>query len=120
METRNCLNCGDPLKGRADKKFCDDKCRTQYNNRLSSAASALVSGINNVLRRNRRIMQQMIPHEMGKISLSKKQLSDKGFNFIYHTHTYINKAGATYCFCYEYGYMELDNGNYMLVRRKEE
>ena len=27
MEKRFCLDCGEPHKGRADQKFCNDLCR---------------------------------------------------------------------------------------------
>ena len=27
-----CLNCESPTKGRSDKKFCTDLCRSQFNN----------------------------------------------------------------------------------------
>lgn len=29
---RVCLNCGTPLFGRSDKKFCSHNCRSYYNN----------------------------------------------------------------------------------------
>jgi len=31
-ENKTCLACGKILKGRVDKKFCDDYCRNNYNN----------------------------------------------------------------------------------------
>ena len=33
---RYCLDCGAVLHGRADKKFCNDQCRNNYNNQLNS------------------------------------------------------------------------------------
>ena len=29
---KNCLECGDAIAGREDKKFCCDGCRNSYNN----------------------------------------------------------------------------------------
>jgi predicted nucleic acid-binding Zn ribbon protein len=29
----NCINCGKVNKGRPDKKFCDDNCRSNYHNK---------------------------------------------------------------------------------------
>ncbi|MFA6947300.1 MAG: DUF2116 family Zn-ribbon domain-containing protein, partial [Pedobacter sp.] len=31
---RECLDCGAALRGRTDKKFCDDQCRSNFNNRM--------------------------------------------------------------------------------------
>jgi len=53
---RRCLDCQEPLKGRADKKFCNDLCRNNYNNRLKSESNNLVRRINGILRKNRNIL----------------------------------------------------------------
>jgi len=53
----------------------------------------------------------------GKSKAPKSRLLDKGFDFSYMTSTYTTKAGATYIFCYEYGYLELDNDWYALVKK---
>ena len=36
MEAKTCASCGEIIKGRIDKKFCDDACRSNYNNKLNS------------------------------------------------------------------------------------
>jgi hypothetical protein len=118
METKTCLQCGTELKGRADKKFCDDQCRTAYNNALK-VDSDMVKTINNVLRKNRKILEETIPASDGKIKLHRNKLIDKGFSFNYHTHTYTTKAGAIYIFCYEYGYLLLEGDYVMLVKRND-
>ena len=115
-EQRTCLECGRPVLGRHDKKFCTDSCRNAYNNKLNSDANNLIRNINNTLRKNRRIIAELIPDGKGKSS--KSRLLDKGFDFTYHTHTYTTKTGATYYYCYDYGYLELDNDWYVLVKRE--
>lgn len=119
METRVCLLCSNELKGRIDKKFCDDQCRTSYNNRLK-ADTTFMRNVNNLLRKNRRILELLIPTTEGKVKTSRNRLEEKGFNFSYHTHIYNTKVGTTYYFCYEYGYLPLENDYYMLVKRQEE
>ncbi|WP_170122572.1 hypothetical protein [Mucilaginibacter oryzae] len=37
-QERVCLDCGTPLQGRADKKFCNDLGRNNYNNQLTAIA----------------------------------------------------------------------------------
>ncbi len=110
-----CLDCGEPIQGRSDKKFCDDQCRNNYNNRQNSDAVAEVRNINNALRKNRRILESLMPKE-GKGNVSKSKLLLQGFNFTYHTHTYTSKKGLTYFICYDYGYLPLDNDYYMIVK----
>ncbi len=119
MEAKICAECGEVIKGRADKRFCDDACRSVFNNKLNSDSSALMKNINNILRKNRRIIEELTPANEGKTTVGLKKLQDKGFNFNYHTHIYTTKAGAKYIFCYEYGYLALENDLYMLVKRKE-
>ncbi|MDD2527931.1 MAG: hypothetical protein PHW35_08345 [Lentimicrobiaceae bacterium] len=115
---RTCLDCGAPLVGRADKKFCDDQCRNNYNNRQNSDTSSQMRNINNILRKNRRILAGLIPDD--KITVHKDKLSSEGFNFNYITHLYVTQKGSTYRFVYEYGYLELDKDFYMLVHRKKQ
>ena len=112
------MSCGKALHGRADKKFCNDYCRNAFNNNLKAATSPLVRNINNALLKNRRILEAaMGEEEMQKVP--KEKLLQQGFQFKFMTHTYTNKKGNTYFFCYEYGYLPLDNGWYLLVKRKE-
>jgi hypothetical protein len=115
MDTRTCLQCGSPVKGRIDKKFCDDQCRTAHNNRLK-ADTHLMRNINNILRKNRKIIDFLIPPDETKSKATRKRLEEKGFSFSYHTHTHVTKAGTTFYFCYEYGYLPLDHNHYMLVK----
>lgn len=118
-QSKNCLACGSPLKGRADKKFCDDFCRNGYNNRLKSGSNNFIRNINNALRKNRRVLESLIPpgHEMSKTT--KEILLNMGFQFKYHTHLYTNKKGGTYFFCYEFGYLSLENDWFLIVKRKK-
>ncbi len=119
-ETNVCLNCEKPLKGRTDKKFCDDYCRNSYNNQLKASKNNLVRNINNALGKNRRILESFFNEDEEIAKTNKDKLLEKGFQFKYMTHTYTNKKGNVYFFCYDMGYMPLDNDWYLLVKRKEE
>lgn len=121
MDTANkkCLECKKLLKGRTDKKFCDDLCRNSYNNKLNSDSNAYVRNINNILRRNRRIMEEGLPASEEMVKITKQKMQEKGFQFKYFTHTYANKKGNVYYFCYEYGYLLLEGDWVLVVKRKE-
>lgn len=116
-EIKACLECKTPIKGRNDKKFCDDLCRNAYNNKLNSDVNKLVRNVNNTLRKNRRILADLNPR--GKSKATKEKLLFHGFDFNYYTNTYTTKAGATYYFCYEQGYLPLDGDYFALVVRQE-
>ncbi|MCD4747286.1 MAG: hypothetical protein K8R58_13390 [Bacteroidales bacterium] len=117
MEERKCLECSESFKGRIDKKFCSDQCRNTYNNRLNSEGINYVRKVNYILRKNRRIMVELNPK--GKNRVHKSKLTDKGFNLNYHTNTYKTKSGKIYYFCYEYGYLPLEDDYFALVIRGE-
>ncbi len=119
-EPRLCLSCNKPVKGRTDKKFCDDYCRNNYNNQLKADSSNQVRNINNTLGKNRRILENLFSAGEEMAKTTKDKLLQKGFQFKYITHTYTNKKGNTYYFCYDLGYLPLDNDWYLLVKRKEE
>ncbi len=114
---RTCLDCGQALIGRADKKFCDDACRSNYNNRQSSGESALLRKVNSILKRNRRTLEKLNPE--GKVKIKRRLLVNEGFHFDYITSTYETAKGDQYRFCYEYGYLLLDNDEVLLVKRTE-
>ena len=118
-EAKTCLLCEKPLKGRSDKKFCDDYCRAAYNNELKSPINNQIRNINNALGKNRRILDGLIgAEEMAKCT--KEKLLQKGFLFKYFTHQYLNKKGQTYFFVYDMGYLPLDNDWLLIVKRKED
>ena len=114
-----CTACGKTIKGRSDKKFCDDYCRNVYNNDLKADTNNFVRNINNGLRKNRRILEDSLPAGEDMSKTTKGKLLQKGFQFKYITHTYTNKKGNVYYFCYDYGYLPLENEWYLVVKRKE-
>ena len=117
MEKRTCPECGEDFQGRSDKKFCSDLCRNAFNNKQNSDSTNLVRNINNILRKNRRILQELNPSDKAKVH--KNKLMDKGYNFGYVTNVYQTKNGNTYHFCYEHGYMAIEDDYYILVVNKK-
>jgi len=115
--TNTCLECNEPLKGRSDKKFCSDSCRNAYNNAFNRDSTNLMRRVNRILRKNRLILANLNP--TGKSRTSKNSLIKKGFNFDYHTNTYTTKNGKTYYFCYEQGYLRIENEIFALVVKQE-
>ncbi len=111
---KECLECGEKIIGRADKKFCSDLCRNAYNNKLNSDSNNFVRNVNNKLRKNRRILEEICPEDKAKVS--KNTLQREGFDFTYFTSTRTTQKGATYFFVYEYGYLSLENDLFLIVK----
>ncbi|MBT8178884.1 MAG: DUF2116 family Zn-ribbon domain-containing protein [Eudoraea sp.] len=116
-EERKCLECGEPIRGRADKKFCSDYCRNAYHNQRNKDSKNLIRNINNRLRKNYRILDSF-PLKEGKTRTTRNKLMDKGFDFDYFTNLYTTRKGSIYYFVYDLGYLPLDNDFYMIVKRE--
>ncbi len=114
---KKCPECDEQIKGRADKRFCTDLCRNSFNNKVNSDTTNYVRNVNSILRKNRRILEGLIPEQTAKANKSKLLL--KGFDFGYYTNIYTTQKGVNYYFCYEYGYLPLEKDFYFLVKRKE-
>lgn len=117
MEQRKCLECDEPLRGRADQKFCSDACRNAYNNKKLSGSSNYIRKINRILKKNHSILEELNP--TGKTTVFKSVLLKNGFNFSYFTHIYKTRNQKVYYFCYDQGFLVLDNNKYLLVRRED-
>ena len=113
---KECIECGESFQGRVDKKFCSDYCRNAYNNKINKDGTNLIRNINNRLRKNWRILEQLNPEE--KCKVNKKKLEDGGFDFNYFTSIYTTKTNNIYYFCYDQGYLALEGDYFALVKRK--
>jgi hypothetical protein len=114
---RVCLDCGELVKGRSDKKFCDDQCRSNYNNRLKAEDNSYMRQVNGILKKNHGILQKLNPD--GKQKVYREKLLKQGFDFNFHTHIYQTQKGGTYHFCYEQGYLILNEQEVLLVKRED-
>lgn len=113
---KQCPECGEKIVGRIDKKFCSDACRNAYNNSINKDNRNLVRNVNNRLRKNYRILEELNPDQKTKVSRSK--LIEKGFDFTYFTSIYTTKVGTVYYFVYDQGYLPLESDFYALVKRE--
>jgi hypothetical protein len=120
QNTTTCRQCGKTVKGRTDKRFCDDYCRSAYNNQLKAQLSKTVKTVNATLLKNRKILEKLLPDTEHMTKTTRERLLKQGFSFAYHTHVYTTGTGKNYVYCYEYGYLLLDKDWLLLVRKKEE
>lgn len=112
---KGCLECGEKIIGREDKKFCSDGCRNAYNNKINKDSNNYMRNINNKLRKNYRILSGL--NTEGKAKATKTKLLSLGFDFDFFTNILRTKTGNTYYFLYDQGYLLLENDFYMLVKK---
>ena len=74
VETNHCLECGELLNGRSDKKFCGDYCRNAYNNRLHREEHKIMAGVNRMLANNYRLL-----HALPEAAVRVGELEKRGF-----------------------------------------
>lgn len=113
-----CLNpeCGNRFTGNTNKKFCSTACKNEYHNQKRKGEGKEISVIVNILKSNRRILEEVLGTNSVK-NVSGQKLLDKGFVFRYHTHTRPNKGDdKEYIFCFDHGYLPLKSGWYKIVK----
>jgi predicted nucleic acid-binding Zn ribbon protein len=104
---KKCLDCGETIRGRTDKKFCSDQCRNNYNNRLNRDTNNFVRNVHGLLRKNRRILADL--YNDGKVKIHKDALFALGYNFSFFTHIIESSKSSKFHYCFEYGYTEIGN-----------
>jgi predicted nucleic acid-binding Zn ribbon protein len=107
MENKNCISCSKPIKGRTDKKFCNDYCRNAYNNKNRAIDNESIRYVNRILNKNRNILQEHLGENRAIVKVKKETLLEEGFVFRYFTHLQKNKRGTQYFLCYDYGYLPI-------------
>lgn len=115
---KTCLECNEPLRGRADQKFCSDYCRNAFNNKKRSQHKSLIRQIDKTLHKNRNILAKLCPED--KVATVRLALKSEGYDFNYLTNTYKTKSGKTYYFCYDYGYCYLEEPEKILIVKKQD
>jgi hypothetical protein len=110
-----CLHCNETIKGRSDKKFCDDQCRSTYNNEIKTEDDTLIKQTNKVLKKNRTILKSL--NTTGKIIVKRADMLKRGFDFGYFTSILRTKRGTDYFFCYDMGYLSLKAEEVLLVKK---
>ena len=105
---KNCLVCGIPLKGRLDKIFCNDHCRSFYHNHKNKNNLALIQKTNRILKRNWQILESVQSADFDELEVS--MIIKMGFTPNYHTQIRRSPKGNWYFFVYDLGFELIENG----------
>ncbi|WP_051394800.1 DUF2116 family Zn-ribbon domain-containing protein [Indibacter alkaliphilus] len=116
LSKRHCQYCGSAIHGRSDKKFCNDACRSSYNNQRRDDDADEVKNIQYILRTNRKILMMVLEDGVETVKVPKERLSQLGFNFKYHTHHFQHSPSMNFWFCFDYGFLDFWNGWVLVVR----
>ncbi len=115
-----CPVCQIEIKGRSDKKYCSVYCKSaqQYQRRKVEEKQYYI--IDKQLKTNRKILKAY--NKSGLSTVRKEKLIGEGFDPKYFTHYWKNNKGQVYLFCYEYGFLKLQDSQkekYLLVQWQE-
>lgn len=112
-----CPECGSPVAGRSDKRFCSDGCRNMLHNRERQQQVAAVRSVNQILFRNRLILLAAVESSRSRVPLA--YLKSKGFNFHFFTHQVQTPSGGTAIFCYDVGYRQ-ESSNLLALLKEDD
>jgi len=103
-----CENCGKPLFGRTDKRFCNDGCRNAFNRKkiadLRAGDHENIPEIFRIIKKNYEILKSHGSLGQDKqFYFDAKILADEGFNFNFCTSVYEEKD-TVWKFCFERGW----------------
>lgn len=96
---KTCIQCGQNLFGRRDKKFCNDFCRNTYNNQLNKENVEIIRITNNKLKKNHKILKSLL--ETNKETFTSTELELLGFDLNLVTSFEFNE-GIIYRKVYDY------------------
>lgn len=108
-----CENCEKPLFGRADKRFCNDSCRNNFNrikrNQQKHKDPLPNSEVFQIIKRNYEILSSYNTIKFGEGAIkyvARDELIRKGYHFKFFTSIYLDPEGHLWKYCLDYGINE--------------
>jgi len=113
-----CLCCGEEIKGRSDKKYCNAYCRSQYHYQQNKqSVPSIHRFISDQLNLNIKLLKRY--NKAGKATIREEVLLKEGFNPRVFTHYWKSNKGSIYFFVFEFGFMvkeEHGKRKYVLIQ----
>jgi hypothetical protein len=115
INDRLCACCNMKIKGRPDKIFCSDQCRSRYNyTRKTNETKDSFDNVDKILKNNRAILSLL--YSKRKKRVSKIFLISKGFDFEYYTNIRPTEMQNLYFSCYDIGYSIINDLEVLLIK----
>src|SRR5690606_34185381 len=89
-QERHCEDCGRGLRGRSDKRFCNDGCRNNFNRQkkrqMQLRASDTVKDILRSIKENYHILRALEPpYEDAEIGIPLEDVAIRDLNLVFFT-----------------------------------
>jgi len=111
---RYCRECGAPIAGRPDKRFCSDACRIAWHNHRYYKQLRPTAAVNQKLARNRRILEAVCAAGVHSVRLSDRRM--EGYDRRYFTSVVRLPLRLARYRVYEYSFYILAGRIYHLTR----
>jgi len=103
--------------GRSDKIFCSVSCKSKYHRKLRKQTKIVSLEIDEILHRNRSILQEILGKNGKRKKVKRLVLEKKKFRYKYHTHFFVNTSNKTYFQIYDLAWMEFSDDEILIVRQ---
>ncbi|MEJ1242315.1 hypothetical protein WBG78_29470 [Chryseolinea sp. T2] len=98
---KTCPQCNTPFRGRSDKVYCSEGCRSIAKYEKRRAEHLPIKPVNKILSKNRDILRTLWNNQ--PTNVSRDTLLTHGYQFAYYTTQYITTR-APYYACYDFGF----------------
>ena len=109
-----CLECGRPVYGRTDKKFCSIDCKNKYNYKEIKASNLFRGRVIRYLNSNYRILTELLKKNMTSMSLA--DLEALGFRRDVFTYSTISKERHEEKRCFDIRYCQTSKRIFKISR----
>ena len=77
---KRCLQCGEPITGRADRRFCSSACKNAWHYANRKVKHRIFKSVDRILHRNRNVLKSYYQYSQGTRFVPIDRLINKGFN----------------------------------------
>jgi hypothetical protein len=103
---RRCMSDKVILKGRADKKFCNIKCKNDYHNSINRELQKIFKPDEKKLRKNHSVLKMFYELSHGEEFIQIRPLYQEGFYPRYYIGTMkLNATGEIVYLVYDYAFL---------------